>query len=162
MRGREYSFVLGEKLVKQVEMKRRSGRVYALAVNLEDGDRRALEYVHRLVLSAFVGSCPEGLEGCHFDGNPFNNRLVNLRWDTRLANTHDSIRHGTKTAPPVLRGDASPNSKLTEAQRAEILDHPWSYRGCGVMFARKFGVGKSAIYELRRRSRLHAISKEIS
>lgn len=65
-----------------------------LAVGLggKAADRRL---VHRLVLEAFVGPCPDGMEGCHNDGDPTNNRLENLRWDTRSGNIHDAIKHGT-------------------------------------------------------------------
>lgn len=51
--------------------------------------------VHRLVLEAFRGPQPDGMEGCHNDGNPTNNRLNNLRWDTQSENQRDSVRHGT-------------------------------------------------------------------
>lgn len=51
--------------------------------------------VHHLVLLAFVGPCPDGMEGCHWDDDPSNNRLENLRWDTRSANQLDSVRNGT-------------------------------------------------------------------
>lgn len=51
--------------------------------------------VHRLVLGAFVGPCPEGMEGCHGDGDAGNNRLANLRWDTPVNNNADKRRHGT-------------------------------------------------------------------
>lgn len=51
--------------------------------------------VHRVVLTAFVGACPEGMEGCHNDGNLANNRLANLRWDTPSSNTKDKVTHGT-------------------------------------------------------------------
>ncbi|QZT61281.1 NUMOD4 motif-containing HNH endonuclease [Mycolicibacterium austroafricanum] len=51
--------------------------------------------VSRLVLEAFVGPCPEGMEGCHNDGNPANNWIGNLRWDTRTNNIYDAVRHGT-------------------------------------------------------------------
>lgn len=51
--------------------------------------------VHQLVLEAFVGPKPPGMEGCHYDGNPQNNRIENLRWDTRAGNLADAIRHGT-------------------------------------------------------------------
>ena len=50
-------------------------------------------YVHRLVLEAFVGPAPDGMEACHNDGDPTNNRLDNLRWDTRSANNTDAVRH---------------------------------------------------------------------
>jgi hypothetical protein len=43
----------------------------------------------------FVGPAPEGMEGCHYNGDPTDNRLENLRWDTRKANVADAIRHGT-------------------------------------------------------------------
>jgi hypothetical protein len=52
--------------------------------------------VHRLILLAFVGTCPEGMEACHNGGNTTNNRLDNLRWDTRQANAADALRHGTQ------------------------------------------------------------------
>lgn len=50
---------------------------------------------HRLVLEAFVGPCPDGLEACHNDGNPQNNKVNNLRWDTRESNMSDKLIHGT-------------------------------------------------------------------
>lgn len=52
-------------------------------------------YVHSLVLTAFVGPKPEGMECCHRDGNPLNNHIDNLRWGTHSDNMQDSIRHGT-------------------------------------------------------------------
>lgn len=55
----------------------------------------------RLVLEAFVGPCPEGMEACHFpDRDPANNQLENLRWDTHQANMVDKATHGTS-----LRGE---------------------------------------------------------
>ncbi|WP_084501480.1 NUMOD4 motif-containing HNH endonuclease [Nocardia xishanensis] len=50
--------------------------------------------VHQLVMLAFVGPTPEGLEICHNDGNHENNRLDNLRFDTHAENMRDVIRHG--------------------------------------------------------------------
>lgn len=51
--------------------------------------------IHHLVLEAFVGPRPDGMEGCHWDDDPANNSLDNLRWDTRSANVLDSVRNGT-------------------------------------------------------------------
>lgn len=50
--------------------------------------------VHRLVLSAFEGEPQDGAHACHNDGNPANNRLTNLRWDTASANARDRVQHG--------------------------------------------------------------------
>lgn len=60
-----------------------------------DSGKRVLVHVHRLVLEAFRGLCPAGRECCHDpDPDPANNRLENLRWDTRSANRQDSLRLG--------------------------------------------------------------------
>lgn len=50
--------------------------------------------VHRMVLEAFVGACPAGMEACHRDGEPSNNCVGNLYWGTRSENMHDLVRHG--------------------------------------------------------------------
>lgn len=49
-------------------------------------------YVHRLVLTAFVGACPKGQECCHGEGGQKDNRLGNVRWDTPKSNAQDRIR----------------------------------------------------------------------
>lgn len=60
-----------------------------------DGRQEQLR-VCRMVLEAFVGPCPDGLEACHYpDRNVANNWLTNLRWDTRSENNRDQVRHGT-------------------------------------------------------------------
>lgn len=66
-----------------------------LQVGLSKGHRRWFPLVHRLVLEAFVGPCPEGMECCHNDGDYRNNHLTNIRWDTHVNNMRDSIQHGT-------------------------------------------------------------------
>lgn len=66
-----------------------------LRVSLCRNGRVKRMWVHRLVLSIFVGPCPDGLEGCHDDGDPANNAVDNLRWDTKSANARDRQRHGT-------------------------------------------------------------------
>ncbi len=51
--------------------------------------------MHRIVLLAFKGPAPRGYEACHYNGKRTDNRLRNLRWDTRGNNQRDKIRHGT-------------------------------------------------------------------
>lgn len=50
--------------------------------------------IHRLVLEAFNGPCPEGMEACHENGIRSDNRLINLRWDTSSSNNVDIVKHG--------------------------------------------------------------------
>jgi len=66
---------------------------YLTVMLSRDGKQRRFS-IHTLVLIAFVGPRPDGAECCHYDGNPTNNRLDNLRWDTVSANHRDAIRHG--------------------------------------------------------------------
>lgn len=63
-------------------------------VFFQSGGKKKTYRVARLVLTAFVGPCPPGMEACHWDDNPENNYLRNLRWDTRSANQIDRIRNG--------------------------------------------------------------------
>lgn len=50
--------------------------------------------VHRIVLLAFVGPCPDGQEARHLDGDRKGNRIDNLIWGTRSENMYDVVRHG--------------------------------------------------------------------
>ncbi len=64
-------------------------------VNLHKGDRISeVHLTHRLVLFAFVGPCPEGMECRHLDGDRSNANLTNLCWGTHEENASDTIRHG--------------------------------------------------------------------
>lgn len=51
--------------------------------------------IHHLVMLAFVGPLPEGMVTRHLNGDPLDNRLVNLRYGTYAENSADMIRHGT-------------------------------------------------------------------
>lgn len=81
--------------------------------------------VHRLIMLAFVGPRPEGMETCHNNGDPTDNRLENLRYDTTSANHLDMQRHGTdvyrnRTHCPRNHLLAEPNLKpsaLTKGHR---------------------------------------------
>lgn len=85
--------------------KLQKGRVLIPTVSKKDGRRRVtlsvnqqkkLRQIAPMVLEAFVGPRPApDMDGCHGDGDPANDALSNLRWDTKQANYADSIRHGT-------------------------------------------------------------------
>ena len=58
--------------------------------------------VHRLVLTAFVGECPDGSQCLHLDDDPTNNCLSNLRWGTPKENHRTINRNGEKNGRAVL------------------------------------------------------------
>lgn len=66
-----------------------------LVISLLKNGLKLQKLIHRIVLETFIGPCPENMEACHNDGNPLNNKLNNLRWDTHKNNELDRIRHGT-------------------------------------------------------------------
>ena len=59
-----------------------------------DGKQHWL-FAHRLVLLAFRGPCPPGMQSRHLDGNGKNNELSNLCWGTPKQNRADQKIHGT-------------------------------------------------------------------
>jgi hypothetical protein len=117
---------------------------YAVLVSLRENGKTYTLRLHRLVLGAFVGPCPKGKEGCHNDGNPLNNNIKNLRWDTRKANAHDSVRHGTYSPPPVLFGESHPNATISDSDVAQIRKIKYQ-RGLYSSLARKYNVAPITI-----------------
>lgn len=93
-RSRWGSMAWYEVPVRQLRLTPLDGyRVVGLRRNDATGQRQ--KKVHRLVLEAFVGPCPDGMEACHWNGDRADNRIVNLRWDTPSSNSYDRVRHGT-------------------------------------------------------------------
>lgn len=125
-------------------------RGYLLACLYRDG-KDFYRQVHRLVLLAFVGPCPSGMQGCHFpDQNPANNNLSNLRWDTPKANQADCDKHGTR-----WHGEKVTNSKLTAAKvltiRSEYRRGHRSRPGNCAELAKRYGVSQVLICLIVRR-----------
>jgi hypothetical protein len=82
-------------------------------------------FVHRLVLTAFVGECPEGFECLHIDDDPTNNQLSNLQWGTRKLNHAAIDRKGQKNGRCKLTPQqvvAIRNSAETHAVLADIYN----------------------------------------
>lgn len=100
---------------------------------------RTTRLINHLVLEAFIGPRPDGLEACHNTGNKKDNRLSNLRWDTHVANCADCVEHGT--AP---RGEGNGQSKLTEAAVLDIRSG-----GDRATLAARYGVGVKHIDRVR-------------
>lgn len=102
--------------------------------------------VHVLVLEAFAGPCPEGMEARHLDGNASNNRLDNLKWGTRLENVEDRTKHG-KHLRNAARGSRVAGVKLTEEIVRDILRSP--ERPSEI--ARRLGLTTNHVSQIKRR-----------
>lgn len=108
--------------------------------------------VHRLVLAAFTGEFPEGMQVCHNDGNPQNNRIENLRWGTYSDNVHDRIKHGThnqlsKTHCPQGHPLELPNLTPSALKRGGRQCLACSRAHSQVQNARRKGVDLSAHFK---------------
>ncbi|HDY86588.1 MAG TPA: hypothetical protein ENH82_00560 [bacterium] len=99
--------------------------------------------IHRIVLETFVGKRPDKMEACHFpDRNTGNNRLDNLRWDTRKGNERDKIFHGTSNS-----GENNGSAKLKEKQIKTIRGEKIKGDTYKVI-ANKYHVSLSAIQQI--------------
>ena len=75
-------------------------------------------YLHHLVLYAFVGPRPKGMECRHLNGIPWDNRLENLCWGTRSSNMKDRVLHGNSN-----HGTRNGMSKLNDAAVIHIRSY---------------------------------------
>jgi hypothetical protein len=117
-----------------------------LGLGLYSGSGRAKRArVHRLVLEAFVGPCPEGMECRHLDGDPSNNRLDNLAWGTQSQQHEDRALHGTSNRGHHRSGVA----KLTIEEVAEIRSLVGTVPNKDL--AIRYGVSRPTISNIRHR-----------
>lgn len=102
-------------------------------------------FVSKLVLEAFVGPCPPGLECRHFpDPDPTNNNLKNLSWETRQQNEADKIIHGTSP-----QGEKHGRSILTKDKVLAIRADPRSAKILGTLY----NVNRGHIYKIKTRKK---------
>lgn len=94
---------------------------------------------HNLVLCAFVGPRPAGMEACHRNGDGADNRLINLRWDTHSANMADMRIHGRST-----KGERSVQAKLNWQAVAEMRAQSASGASDATL-GKRFGVDVSHV-----------------
>lgn len=112
-----------------------------MEVTLSASGKSSVRTVHRLVLEAFVGPCPDGMECRHFpDRDKANNRSSNLSWATRIENDRDKDRHGTRS-----RGEHRWNAKLTTDEVVKIRDLRSTGRYSMSELAVMFDVSKKSI-----------------
>lgn len=124
------------KNVRRGRLLKPSKRRY-LQVNLSKDGIKKTHTVHRLVAQVFLGDQPHPMQVCHSNGNNYDNRLENLRWDTPSGNSIDESK-----------AEKHVKQKLSLAEVSEVRllysTGVWSHRS----LAEKFGVTHQAIRDI--------------
>jgi hypothetical protein len=86
-------------------------------LNLSMNGKTGVFHVHRLVALTFIGPPPKGRpQVAHWDGNPKNNALSNLRYASASENTLDKVRHGRMPARKTSVIGATQRGQSWQAQ----------------------------------------------
>ena len=93
--------------------------------------------VHRLVLIAFVGTCPEGMECLHSNDIKSDNRIENLKWGTRSQNQLD--RYNRRGMPT---GESHWNAKLNNYQ-IRVIRRCFDFGVTGKFTSKIFKISKN-------------------
>lgn len=113
-----------------------------LAVRLRTTTGKAKSVtVHRLVMRAFIGPCPDGMNVNHKDGDPRNNRLENLEYVTHSENVMHAYRTGLRRRTV---GEASPTSKINWLI-VSVMRSAAAQGQTKAVIARHFGVSESTV-----------------
>ncbi len=123
-------------LNKNKPLKQQIGNHGYLYVTLCKNGKHKKYLVHQLILMAFKGLCPDGMEARHLDGNRLNNNIKNLEWPTRSINATDKTRHGTNIFVKLDNKKAKEIRKLRSDGMTLIK------------LATKFNVGISTIWSV--------------
>lgn len=115
-----------------------------LLITLCKNGRIKRKLIHRLILEAFIESCPEGKECNHKNGIKTDNRLKNLEWVTKSEN----IKHKINILGYIFpHGEKQGNSKLITKEILairELLQKNHSQR----RLAEWFNVCQATIHEI--------------
>lgn len=122
-------------------LKKSTSRTGKLYVKLSKKGKTKTKYIHILVLETFVGKS-EGRIACHNNMDRTDNRLDNLRWDTKANAVIDQIKRNLHKCGPKAN-----KAKLTvmDVKGIKSLLRA-NMRQCEI--AREYGVNQSSISDI--------------
>lgn len=123
----------------------RYGRPY---VTLSRENIKKSYKVHRLVISTFIGSCPDGMECCHSDDNCKNNQIENLRWDYHKENEKDKINNGKSG-----KGEKNGMSKLKNEDVLLIKKLILEGKHTNVQISKIFAISEHHVCDIKNKRR---------
>jgi hypothetical protein len=105
--------------------------------------RQTSRLVHRLVLEAFVGLRPPGMQARHLDGDRANNKLSNLCWGTQEEAEQDKVRNDT-----VLLGEKNHKTKLTEKE-VKAIKRKMAHGATTSQISEEYGIATPSVSDIR-------------
>ncbi len=120
---------------------------YLQVLLYQDGIRRSM-LVHRLVATAWLGECPDGMEVNHKNCNKADNRIGNLEYVTPSENVVHSFDSGRSA-----RGEDHRDNKLSVEQVRSIRAAWESGSSTQTKLAEKYGVSPGTIHKIVSRKR---------
>ena len=131
--------------LKPIKRNKKRGQDY-LVVTLNNRPSKSKSVsVHLLVLEAFVGQKPDGMQCLHKNGKADDNRLSNLRWGTSAENAEDRKIHGRAT-----EGERHGMAKVTIDIVKEIREtcKPRSKQFGPTALGRKYGLSRYQVWSI--------------
>ncbi|MBA1200440.1 HNH endonuclease [Pseudomonas capeferrum] len=127
---------------------------YILRAN--DTGKPCRRLVHRLVALAYLPKPDEGqTDVCHNDGNPSNNSVGNLRWDSHQGNQMDMRSHGT-----MQDGEKCVTAVLTAAQALDVRDTVLREgHGAGRKMCAKYGISPAQVSRIKNGKRWASLAE---
>jgi hypothetical protein len=122
-----------------------TGRGGYLFVQLNRNRQARAWFVHRIVLTAFVGPRPPTIHGAHINAVRDDNRLVNLHWCTPKQNEADKQPLGLDPLGE-RNAMAKVNADTVRAIRREYI--PRSRTRCCQGLANRYGICQQSVWNI--------------
>lgn len=116
----------------------RQGYYLSTSLTADDG-REVGRGVGSLILRTFAGPPPMGKECSHLNGDPYDNRLENLAWETHAENMARQKSHGT-----IQAGLSHWKAKVSDAD-VHLIRERLAAGERGSDLAREYGVSRTTI-----------------
>ena len=119
-----------------------------LFVQLNKNKKSTAWFIHRIVLTAFIGPRPPTIHGAHINAVRDDNRLINLHWCTPKENEADKFPLGLDPT-----GERNAMAKVDDSMvRAIRRDYvPRSRTRCCQGLARRYGICQQSVWNIVKR-----------
>lgn len=118
---------LGQIRIGQYTVKQKCIDKKYLWVLLKTITGTSYERVHRLILEAFIGPCPNKMETRHLNDTKTDNQLSNLCWGTRKQNLDDRKRNGIEIG--FVTYNTKQREKLSKKRIVIMKNNGTSFNG---------------------------------